>query len=138
LFRDFTKCASGSATGCPNVNGFNTPFQRGFFINIQPGETAASQDITIPDGKTLVVEFVSAFGNLPAGEQPLALNIAQSAIAFLVWNFQASANDRDFFVASQQIRFYAKNQLRVNVDRDVTAGSATVHGTVIGYLVNTP
>ena len=31
-----------------NVNGFNTPFQGGFFIGIQPGETIASQDITIP------------------------------------------------------------------------------------------
>ncbi len=51
-----------------NVNEFNTPFQREFFIEIPPGLNFGAADVAIPLDKTLVVEFVSVSGNFPAGE----------------------------------------------------------------------
>jgi len=127
-----------------NVNEFNTPFQREFFIEIPPGLNFGAADVAIPLDKTLVVEFVSVSGNFPAGEHPIELlffannPFAGRATAHLLWNFQASANDRDVFVASQQIRLYGKDELDVFLGRDVSAGRGVMNVHVSGYLVNTP
>jgi hypothetical protein len=61
--------------------------------------------------------------------------------AALLWNFQASnvlGFNADIFVASQQIRLYAKDEIFIAVQRDVGAGNAIISVNVIGYLVNTP
>jgi hypothetical protein len=122
-----------------NVNVFNTPFQQIFSVELMPDQTAGEDTVDIPAGKTLVVEFVSARSRCPAGEQLILLELGSNgAFADLLWNFQASTNDKDFFVASQQIRLYAKHSLRMTVARDVGVGFGRVNGSVIGYLVNTP
>jgi len=129
-----------------NVNEFNTPFQRTFSIEIKHGENRGQADIETPFEKTLVVEFVSMRGNFPAGEHPIDLKVTGEGggvvEAHLLWNFQASANDRDFFIASQQIRLYENPKrtrgLSVFVTRDVAVGDASISGSVIGYIVNTP
>jgi hypothetical protein len=125
-----------------NVNVFNTPFQRVIVVSIDRGSLDNSQTIAIPAGKTLVVEFVSAIVNLPAGEQVTRLGLATRGIGLgnvdLLPNFLASENDRDFFVASLQIRLYAKDELVASVSRDVGAGAGQANVNVIGYFVNTP
>jgi hypothetical protein len=143
---------SGSAQaaqppGIQDVNVFNTPFQHVFFEQLPPGMFTVSPSVEIPAGKTLVVEYVSADVRLPAGEQPVTLQFAsrrpvegRGRIVSLFLNFQASTNDRDFFVGSQQIRLYVSpgQDLSMEFTRDVSAGTATIIATVIGYLVNTP
>ena len=129
-----------------NVNEFNTPFQRTFFFHLINGELEAnSVTIDIPAGKTLVVEYVSAYVELAPGEHPVALYFISSfgaggVRASLFLNFQASTNNADFFVASQQIRLYVTpgQNLLAHFRRDVDAGFAGITATVIGYLVNTP
>ncbi|TMP93663.1 MAG: hypothetical protein E6L08_05070 [Verrucomicrobia bacterium] len=123
-----------------NVNVFNTPFQRFLIIAIAPGLTGTGDSVDIPAGKTLVVEFVSVYGVVPAGEQLTRLIVTspRGGGAYLLWNFQASERDRDIFVASQQIRLYARDSLGVSVDRDLAVGTGVINVLVNGYLVNTP
>src|SRR6266480_4168789 len=82
-----------------NVNVFNTPFPVFLIIGIDPGKTGTGDSVDIPAGKTLVVEFVSVYGVVPAGEQLTRLTLTSPASggADLLWNFQASARDRDIF-----------------------------------------
>jgi hypothetical protein len=119
---------------------FNTPFQREFGMRLDPGQIGGEDHVTIPAGKTLVVEFVSAFTELPAGEQPIRLAIESGfgAVVELLSNFAASGRARDVFITSQQIRLYARGQITIGFNRDVTTGEAAVFGHVIGYLVDTP
>ena len=123
-------------------NVFNTPFQRRLVIDLPPGLLGRGEVVAIPAGKTLVVEFVSVKADFPAGEQPIAFFLetdgGQYIAVDLFMNFQASADDRDAFVGSQQIRLYAKNRLGLVVHRDVGAGAARIFASFIGYLVNTP
>jgi len=109
-------------------------------IRIDPGLTGTGDSVDIPAGKTLVVEFVSVYGVVPAGEQLTRLIVTspRGGGADLLWNFQASERDRDIFVASQQIRLYARDSLGVSVDRDLAVGTGVINVLVNGYLVNTP
>jgi hypothetical protein len=130
-------------SGIQNVSQFNTPFQRTFSVGIPPGTDLGDAVVNIPAGKTLVVEFVSVLGTFPAGEHPVvtAFELSNGVRANVFMNFQASSIlfcDRDVFVGSQQMRLYAKDQLRMVVIRDLTAGAAHINGDVIGYLVDTP
>ena len=124
-----------------NVNVFNTPFQRLVIVELFPGENLKQESVTIPAGKTLVVEFVSVEAHLPAGEQPIICSFTAdnlAAIARVFMNFQASTSVTDFFIGSQQIRLYAKDRLIFAIRRDVGAGKAEIVANVVGYLVNTP
>jgi hypothetical protein len=123
---------------------FNTPFQRAFGMRLDPGQSGGADQIPIPAGKTLVVEFVSASTELPAGEQPILI-IEQNLNAWvdLLLNFAVSYHNltlgsRDVFITSQQIRLYATGNITIGFIRDVTKGEASTSGHVIGYLVDTP
>ena len=127
-----------------NVNEFNTPFADSFSIRLFPGDCCGDGTIFIPEGKTLVVEFVSVRAPLPAGEQLVVVRFSggdargRDATVNLFMDLQASAFNRDLFVGSQQIRLYATDGLRYGVQRDVDEGDVLITGSVIGYLVNTP
>jgi len=130
---------AAQSPGIQNVNEFNTPFQRTFHLQIDTDRFADTEYFDIPAGKTLVVEFVSAKADLPAGEQPINLAIlSPNFVHSLIWNFQGSENEKDIFVGAQQIRLYAVDQIGVTVSRNNSEGFASINAHVTGYLVNTP
>jgi hypothetical protein len=146
----FTILRSAQAGQPPDIQNVNVlpppppPFQRSLIITLESGQTSSSDSVGIPAGKTVVVEFVSARALFPAGEQLMRFVlftpgfVNPSGTADLLWNFQASNGNTDFFVTSQQIRLYGRDRLEAAVFRDVGAGTAQVRVNVIGYLVNTP
>jgi hypothetical protein len=75
--------------GIQAVNIFNMPFQRDGFAIIRPGGGFDNVVFDIPAGKTLVVEFVSVFGDFPAGEQATQLSISTSGAQAFPANLRA-------------------------------------------------
>jgi hypothetical protein len=146
----FAILRSAQAGQPPDIQNVNVlpppppPFQRPLDITMESGRTSSSASVVIPAGKTVVVEFVSARALLPAGEQLVRFVLFTPdfvhpiGTADLLWNFQASNGNTDFFVTSQQIRLYGRDRLEAAVFRDVGAGTAVIRVNVIGYLVNTP
>ena len=146
----FAILRSAQAGQPPDIQNVNVlppppqPFQRPLDITMESGQTSSSASVPIPAGKTVVVEFVSARAVFPAGEQLVRFVlftpnfINPMGTADLLWNFQASNGNTDFFVTSQQIRLYGRDRLEAVVSRDVGAGAAVIRANVIGYLVNTP
>jgi hypothetical protein len=131
-----------------NVNEFNPPYRHTFSYRMEPGVNFATDNIALPAGKTLVVEFVSARILLPAGEQPTSLTITSvqesgldTSAHDLLWNFVAPVEgQRDLFIASQQIRFYVVEgeHIEISCSRNTSEGFAIGHGHITGYLVTTP
>jgi ABC-type sugar transport system substrate-binding protein len=70
-------------SGIQSVSQFNPPFRQRITISMDHGTNFAARQFALPAGKTLVVEFVSAEASLPAGEQPIELQIASLEPKFL-------------------------------------------------------
>jgi hypothetical protein len=136
-------------SGVQNVSQFNPPYRHSFSLFMNEGEFGATQKIALPAGKTLVVEFVSARAELPAGEQPILLRIEslggllerETSLHDLLWNFVGRvAGQRDVFIASQQIRFYAVEGelIEISATRNTGEGFFGANVDITGYLVTTP
>jgi hypothetical protein len=119
------------------------PFQQTIFTQFASGDPF-SQDVavTIPAGATLVVEFVSAVGVMPAG-QSLRIHIeTPNTTHYLLASRQgvtAGNPNTEDFVASQQLRLYfTKNDpLTIKCARaDSTTGTGYAYVTLSGYLYN--
>jgi len=152
----------------PNVNVVNTtaspvpvrdvdnpakqPFQAEVVGGFADGASSTG-DITIatvPAGKRLVIEHVSAFGTmLPTqkvingGSDVIWADPFSTLIVQYHWDSQGSNADgsRDYFVASQLVRFYANpGPIQCFAERDSTAGANpnSVTFTISGYLVDCP
>ena len=105
---------------------------------------------TVPAGKRLVIEHVSAFGTmLPTqkvingGSDVIWADPFSTLIVQYHWHSQGSNADgsRDYFVASQLVRFYANpGALRCFAERNSVAGANpdSVTFTISGYLVDCP
>ena len=136
-------------SGIQNVSQFNPPFRRSVGLFMDSGVIFDARQFALPAGKTLVVEFVSATTSMPAGEQPILLRISSlepirlraTSEQDLLWNFVGPVNgQRDFFIASQQIRLYAVEGelIEIAASRNASEGFASISVNVTGYLVTTP
>jgi hypothetical protein len=113
----------------------------------QPGAFATFGDAngpyTVPAGKRLVVESISAQFNLPTGQKPTDLlflttiNGRQSGFTALPV-FSSSANGTDFFQVATNFTAYVDpgTQLQVLCDRSSTTGAAACFVLVMGHLEN--
>jgi hypothetical protein len=102
---------------------------------------------TVPAGKRLVIEFLSAVAQMPAGQHLVVCQINTIAPPFggltheLLINQQpAFVNGDALFRASQQVRLYADpgSQVRALMTRDSSQGQALFLATLSGYLVDVP
>jgi hypothetical protein len=113
----------------------------------QPGAFATFGDAngpyTVPAGKRLVVESISAQFNLPTGQKPTDLlflttiNGRQAGFTALPI-FSSSANGTDFFQVAANFTAYVDpgTQLQVLCDRSSTTGAAACFVLVMGHLEN--
>ena len=128
------------------------PFQASASSIQEAGTNGSTVTVaTVPAGKRLVIEFVSATGQLPPGQQVVAWRINTIAPPTggqtheLLINAQPPfVNGDALFRASQQVRLYADPGATAGADvralftRNTSAGQALFLMTISGYLVNVP
>ena len=101
---------------------------------------------TVPAGKLLVIEHVSAFGRMLPFEKMVRFTIRYGIFSHsVVCTPQGSSADgsRDYFVVSELVRFYDDNDglpMQWEAERDSTTGAnpTGVDVDCDGYLVDCP
>ncbi len=122
----------------------STPFQASAIASFVPGSNSAFASISVPSGKRLVIENVSALAALNNGTAPIyttVVTIAQPGGSetehYLVMNRQGSVPDvADYFTANHALRAYALGSIVVRAFRTDTLGFGQVNVTVTGTLVD--
>lgn len=118
------------------------PFEQQVDVTIPDGNGGENGFFSVPFGKLLVIEQVSARGNTPSG-QKLSFSILSHVLPDLTQRFHylSRVQDEDspttFLVQSQQVRIYADASVSVRIDRGTAnQGTATATFVVTGHLVN--
>ena len=121
------------------------PFLKTINFDIPAGTTQGNIPITIPDGKRLVIEYVSVRAQGPTGQKFIAqiqTNVAHTESLrgkiWLVFFYQGTFSGIDVFTASQPMHVYAEPStppaLFVATRTDII-GSAFIEATISGYVV---
>ena len=122
----------------------NDYFHQEFLLTLPSGSAFAFRSLTVPDGSMIVLEYVSVFAKVPAGQRPL-ISI-QSTLKTVQANFriatqvQSTYQGTDRLVANQPVRICAdpSSTLTVVVNRDVVDGVADLSVVISGYLAPLP
>ena len=122
------------------------PFQTDTSATQGPGSNVSTITLaTVPTGKTLVIEFVTATGQVPPGQHVELMEIISVAPPFggashqLLINPQPDAVIGDaLFRSSQTVKIYAQGGSTVQsiLRRSSSAGNATFGVSISGYLVD--
>ena len=129
-----------------NVNDGVTPFHQTVTSTIPNGSVSGSGIIAVPSGQRLVIEYASAFINVPTGQNIHQLDISTEIRGVRVQHYLtrnsngSSFGGSDVFTAGQQLRLYADGDTAVifDVARNAASGSGSLAVTVSGYLVKIP
>lgn len=126
------------------------PFHHKVSITLPDGAGAGSDNLSLPLGKRLVIEFatISAFVPLGSGQKPFVVFQTTAGGVSLLHYLGAATpmgtpvvgNPTDWFVASQKVRVYAEpgiNVISVGRTGSVT-GESIIDVSISGYLVNFP
>jgi hypothetical protein len=116
-------------------------------INASNGLTSQSNQVdnpvfTIPAGKRLVVDYVSARGLVPAGESVSSMFINLPVVHFFVVATQGSdISGKSVFTAAQSLRvtigpFPVPRDVVVRMERNAFGTDASLAVTLAGELVN--
>src|SRR5262249_22229823 len=119
-----------------NVDGpTRQPFQQQVQVTLDPGALGQNAGVTVPSGKLMVIEQVSAQSFPPAGQKVL-FSILTHVVPDLTLrgNLLQTTSDTfggsSFFMASQSVHIYADAPgALVRVDRDSSSG--TVNATFV-------
>jgi hypothetical protein len=135
---------TASAVPVLNLSEASQPFQAGTSFT-QSGTNVSLVNIaTVPAGHRLVIEFVSASGQVPLGQHVELIHINTSTDPFggathdLLVNEQPPAVSGDaLFRASQQVKLYANagTQVKALFRRSSILGDAAFGVTISGHLV---
>lgn len=119
------------------------PFHTTILADADDGSAVGREHLSIPTGKLLVVENVSAVVSLPIGQKVIRLGVKTEiphmglVEHFIPSQFQGTQTaDRDIFIAGQPMRLYADPQLNVAFERDSFDGHASAQFAISGYLVD--
>ena len=121
------------------------PFQAAAGTTQLSGNAGSLTLATVPAGKRLVIEYVSAGGQVPPGQFVELFNISTATdfngtvVHDLIVLSQPPAFNGDSVArACQQLRLYASSgtTVRVFFRRSSPAGTASFHATISGYLVD--
>lgn len=122
------------------------PFLKTINFDIAAGTTQGNCPITVPEGKRLVIEYVSVRAQGPTGQKFIAqiqTNVAHTESLrgkiWLVFFYQGTFSGIDVFTASQPMHVYAEPSvppaLFVATRTDIS-GAAFIEATISGYIVN--
>jgi hypothetical protein len=128
-----------------DVNDARQPYLSQTFADFTAGAATASGTFSVvPPGKRLVVEHVSVYGGIPAGQKLFALitrenNTNHAVVLHPQANFPAFGGS-DQFVASEEMKLYfdAGTTPGAFANRNSTIGSGSLIFAISGYLVDMP
>lgn len=130
-----------------NINDAQQPIQKWAGTVQQPNNTATQLTLfTVPQGKRLVIEFVSFQGVVPQGQRisHCRLNTIVGNEIFNMFPVMTQLPDYVFgeaaFGASQTVKLYAdqNTSVRVYFIRSGVSGTATLNASISGYLIDVP
>jgi len=121
-------------------------FQRRLSATASSGGNQLSLDVSVPAGKRLVVEHISAIITIPTGQKvlfrynvhgPGGIGVQPTFFASHAIN-QFTSSGFDNFVIDSPTRFYADGAVTIQfiVDRNPAAGNFFVDIGVAGYLLD--
>lgn len=131
-----------------SVTSTDDPGRQAFSFQDNHGMTNGSEgtsiQFTVPTGKRLVIQFVSALASLQSGQRLARADIqtesnGQFALYDLLPAFVGTfTSGGDNVVAAQDVTLYADGETDVIllVQRDSTTGNGELHGAVSGYLMD--
>lgn len=120
------------------------PFQQQLLIIFDDGVQFAEGAVTIPAGKLLVVENLSAFVQLPFGQKATGLLAAEWTVdgsiqrghTYMPFTVQTGHVGRgDLFTAAFRTLLFAE-EATFRFSRDADASASRVEASVSGYLVD--
>ena len=115
------------------------PFEQELDVSMVDGQGGENAFFSIPLGKLLVIEQVSAAGTAPAG-QKLSFSILSRVLPDLTQrpkHLSSVQDSQTFYVQSQQVRIYADANAAVRITRGTAnTGIASATFVVTGHLVN--
>jgi len=121
----------------------NAPFQQEVILKFTAGQREAFGSVSVPSGKRLVIEHVSARVMLPTGQKLFESRITTVQTAggaegyhYLSTTAEGSYLGSDFFSISQSLRLYSVGYAKFSFFRADTAQAGLVNAAVSGYLVN--
>jgi hypothetical protein len=120
------------------------PFQAGTLVSVPNGQLLGVAVVTtVPAGKRLVIEFVSALVFVPAAQHVVELSLQSppGSYSHYLTPVPLGRNGlNDEFVASQSLRLYANagQRVQVAVSRTGSNGPASALVSLSGVLVDVP
>lgn len=125
------------------------PIRESVSFSIDPGFFAEDVTLyTVPTGKRLIIEHVSASCSLPAGQRVRYLEILPQPAGglgtlgslSLVPTYLGDFSGKSEYRASTPMKLYGHSEtgVRVFVERSVNTGEAFCSFTISGFLVNLP
>ena len=142
---DATLTGDGSPTS--PLSAMSTAAQGQPFVAAGPGaafDQNFSQSLltTVPAGKRLVIEQVTALCILNQGDRPHIITLKIDAFDHYLLSSFTGTTGFDFYVVSQNVKFHAPSganvYLRVNRTGTGSGGSNSCSGNLSGYLVDQP
>jgi hypothetical protein len=124
-----------------NIDKTREPFQRSVVFTTPAGFSQFFGEFTVPEGKRLVIEQVSAISLPPSGQivrNYVLITTVDGALAF--HTIPSTFNGFADFVGCQQVRVYADGGtlVKLGAARDTSTGSYETVGAVSGYLIPMP
>jgi hypothetical protein len=128
-------------------NPARQPFQTSMSLTMNDGfgNNGRSFEFDVPAGKRAVVEYFSAFFQLPTGQKLTRLIVTTNYYGGVFHDFGTTYTGTsagfDTFVTSQQTRLYADavgGRIFVNAYRTDSIGTASGSVSISGYLVDVP
>ena len=125
-------------------NPARAPFQVQLGSPIAAGANAPNVSFTVPAGRRLVIEHVSALAMVPAGQRVMFINVNTFSGGNLVFHHLkaqsvgvSTATPGEGHVTSEALRLYADagTSVLVAVNRSDSVGTGFMTVSVSGYLV---
>lgn len=150
--------SSAFAQGPPGglrVNVVNTPLTVQGIVSVAAGDPVNARDTasgtsnqtdafpyTIPAGKVLIIEYLSASAQVPAGETVWSMFISFPVVHYFVVASQGpTLGGRSVFTAAQSLRialgpFATATVIRVRMEKNVGGTPSTFDVTLAGQLLD--
>ena len=130
-------------TGC-TLAIVHDPFQANIGLGMNPGTLSSNFEITVPDGKRLVVESVTARATLPTG-QHVILSIStttseRDALHYIALSPQGTFPTYDAYAATSSLRIYADAGTTIHFEarRSADVGVANINTVISGQYLAMP
>ena len=124
-----------------SIDGTRQPFQHQLRFTTPDGSAEFTDSFTVPEGKVLVIEQVTATATPPIGQVVRLFSLRTTAGGvFAFHTVPAAVNGSGDFLGCQQVRLYADpgSLVQLSAPRSANTGSFLTVASVSGYLIPAP